>query len=68
MAYILISSWKQSDVMWFLQLIQFLCMCVHRMSTFLQILSITEFKDKGQIVKEKEEEQVFENMEVCSII
>ena len=51
-----------------LQLIQFLCMCVHRMSTFLQILSITEFKDKGQIDKEKEEEKLYENMEVCSII
>jgi len=38
------------------------------MSTFLQILSITEFKDKGQINKEKEEEKLYENMEVCSII
>jgi len=49
-----------------LQLIQFLCMCVHRMSTFLQILSITEVNDKSQIIKEDEQRRL-EKLQVCYI-
>jgi len=43
-------------------------MCVHRMSTFLQILSITEVKDKGLTGKKENEKVLLKDMEVCSIV
>lgn len=39
-----------------LQLIQFLCMALHRMSTFLQICSITEIKLKAPKQVQPEEQ------------